>query len=513
MMLGFCDLLRHPKSTAPGNRLVLSTFQRRIIQTIYGPSDEHGRRLAQTVFILLPRGSRKTTLGAILSLGHAIGPQQTPYGQVIAAAVDKKQAATSFNEAASIVRMDPYISDVVHISDSKKYLRHFKSKSRLEVISADADRQHGGTPNFALLDELHVWRGTALWDVIETGLSKVDDGLRVIITTAGARSNGICWDQYKYASDVAAGKIKDPSFVPILFEADRKAPWDDEKTWHAAMPGLKDGFPSIRALRKLVTAARHIPTSRQAFEQLYLNRWGDGSVAGFVDMEIYDEGSGPIDEKELEGLPCWIGVDMSKTEDLTGISVVWRHEDGSFTAKVWAFLPEVRAQERAANSDKPWREWVSQGHIIGTPEPVIPEDTVEAKIRELADRWSPQEILFDPHYATRIMGRLHGDGYPAIGVRPTRLMMSPMYSALRRAIIAKKFRHGGNPVLRHGIASAIPLVGDTGLVFLTKRKSDAIDPVVATAMALGRAADECGPLIDTIYSNPDFKPEDAFLEY
>ena len=91
-MLRFADLLRHPRSSDPDKRLQLTPWQRRIIERIYGPSDEHGARLARTVFILLPRGNRKTTLGSVIALGSTIGPEQVTGGQVISAASDRSGA-------------------------------------------------------------------------------------------------------------------------------------------------------------------------------------------------------------------------------------------------------------------------------------------------------------------------------------------------------------------------------------------------------------------------------------
>ena len=138
------------------------------------------------------------------------------------------------------------------------------------------------------------------------------------------------------------------------------------------------------------------------------------------------------------------------------------------------------------------------------------EATVEAKIRELAERWSPNEILFDPHMGARLMSRLVDDGLPVAEVRQTRLIMSPMYQELQRAIIGRKLKHGGNPVLRHCIASAVPVYGDTGLVYLSERKLiEPIDAAVATGMALGRAAIDAGP-VDDIYGRDDFTPESVW---
>ena len=155
-MLRFADILRHPRSTHPDKRLQLTSWQRRIVERIYGPSDEHGNRLARTVFILLPRGNRKTTLGAVIALGHTIGPEAVTAGQIISAASERSQARIAFDEAAEIIRLDGTLLRASRIRDTRNRIEHNRTRSVYSAISADGDAQHGKTPALVLADELPV---------------------------------------------------------------------------------------------------------------------------------------------------------------------------------------------------------------------------------------------------------------------------------------------------------------------------------------------------------------------
>lgn len=74
-----------------------------------------------------------------------------------------------------------------------------------------------------------------------------------------------------------------------------------------------------------------------------------------------------------------------------------------------------------------------------------------------------------------------------------------------REMIGRRFRHGGHPVLRYCVQCAVPIYGDTGLPYISKRKSTgAIDCLVAAAMAIGRAGEGAGR---SIYENEDERPE------
>ena len=56
----FLRRLRHPASTAPGRAFQLTPWQERIVRRIYGPRNPDGSRIVKQVFLLIPRGNRKT---------------------------------------------------------------------------------------------------------------------------------------------------------------------------------------------------------------------------------------------------------------------------------------------------------------------------------------------------------------------------------------------------------------------------------------------------------------------
>lgn len=89
--------------------------------------------------------------------------------------------------------------------------------------------------------------------------------------------------------------------------------------------GLADGYPDLDNMRGYAREGKDRPTDRAAFWQYNLNCWLDYSAAPFVDMPIYDEGSGIVDleDKEATQEPCWLAVDLSSNSDLTAVVAVW----------------------------------------------------------------------------------------------------------------------------------------------------------------------------------------------
>lgn len=504
--VSFLRRLRHPKSRLPGKAFELPRWQERIIRRIYGPCHDDGRRVVRNVVALLPRGNRKTSLGAALGLLHTIGPERINGGQGIFAAADRKQARIAYEEAIGIVREDKRIAAAMRFLDYRNRLTHPKSGAVLEAISADAGTQHGRTPTFALIDELHAWKKRDLWDVIRTGLVKVPGALQLVISTAGRGHENIAWDVVDYARKVARGEIDDAATLPILFEAPRDCDWRDEAIWRAVNPGLTDGFPDIEGLRQLAREAESRPGDREAFRQLHLNIWLDHSADPFVEMAIYDEGNETVDLAELEGEPCWLAVDLSSNSDLTVIVACWRDGDGYV---VWPFFfcPEHNLRGRADRDGVPYPQWADDGFITPTPGNVVDFRAVEDSIRDLCARFDVREIAFDPHLARNTLNNLLEDGYPAVEMRQGWITMAPAIKELERAIVGRRFRHGGHPVLRWNFDNIAVETDKAGNKAFHKGKSrDRIDGAVAAAMAVARAA--AGDGGRSLLDDPNFNVAD-----
>lgn len=507
----FLKRLRHPKSRLPDEAFDLPFFWERIVRRIYGPCDSKGRRLVKTVFCLLPRGARKTTMGAGLSLLHTFGYERAIGGQALAAASAEDQATIAFDEALAITKATPWLAKAARPTESTLLLEHPKSGSVFRAISSDGGAQLGKTPNFVLADELIAWKNRELWKALRTGLVKVAGSLLIVITQAGRGQENLAFKMLEYARKVDDGEIDDPGFLPILFELSADADWQDERLWHLVNPGLAEGFPDLDGLRQLAREAAERPADRDDFRQFNLNIWLDHSASPFVDMGVYDEGAAPLDDDEdLAERPCWVAVDMGLTTDLTAIVACWRDGEDGFQARASFFCPADNLQGRADRDGVPYPLWAEQGFIIPTPGNVTDYSAVEAHIRDLCGRFNVQEIAFDPAYAQAVMAPLTADGLPTATMRQGWITMAPAIKELERAIVGRRFRHGGNPVLRWNFDNVAIETDKAGnKAFHKGRSKDRIDGAVASAMAVARCA--AGDNAGLIYEGEGWSDEMGFF--
>ncbi|MER9422594.1 terminase large subunit [Mesorhizobium sp. M0317] len=504
----FIRALRHPKSNLPKNAFQLDRWQERIIRRVYGDTKPDGSRRIKTVFALIPRGNRKTTLGAALGMLH-LGPERIPRSQVVSSAVDRDQARIALEEMTGIIKAHPRIEEAFQIQDTKNRITHRKSGAFYRAMSADAATAHGRTPVFALVDELHAWKKRDLWDAIKTGLVKTPGSLLVVTTTAGIGRENVAYDMYSYARQVASGAIVDEAFLPILFEADKDEDWRDEAVWHRVNPGLScvPPYPDIDGMRQMVREAEHRPADRAMFQQLHLNIWQDGAAEPAWDMAIWDENGSKLDLSALEGRQAWIGVDLSKRIDLSACAIAIPLDDGRIALHVQSFTPERDIRRRADETGAPYGLWRDQGYLTACEGDTINIKQIEEYILDLAGRFQIQEVAFDRWHAQDVMASLEGAGLPVAEFPQNIATFAKPVIDFETLMFERKLIHGGNPLLRWAVANVVLYTDASGNRRPLKEKSvDKIDPAVAAITAIGRAVAGASSL--SMYETAS---EDAFF--
>lgn len=498
--------LRHPKNPAKGHPFQLDEWQERVIRKLYGPrhtEDIHdpktgqllaakGTRIVRRLVLLLPRGNRKTSLCAAITLLHLMGPERQPGNLIVSAASAHEQAMELFNEAALVVKGDPRMLKHLTVRDYTSTIAFPKESSRYMAVASDGKVQHGKTPNVVIADELHAWEGRAgqrQWEALDSALVKVPGTLLIVATTSGRGQENLAFKTVEYAKRVQRGEIDDPATLPVIFMAEENDDWKDEALWHALNPGMKHGYPDLASYRDKAQKAILSPSDRDSFLQYNLNRWLDYSTSPFVELSLWDKGAAPVDLAALKGRQCWLGIDLSQNRDLTAVVAAWRDEEDGYIVHPWFFCPEENLRARSERDGVPYVLWAEQGFIIPTPGSAVDFRRVEDHIRTLCESFPVAEIAFDPWQATPMQSNLLEDGFPVFSMRQGSITMAEPIRELERAILAGRLIHGGHPVLRWNFDNVVTEFDKHENISFSKGKAkDRIDGAVATAMAVGRAA-------------------------
>jgi phage terminase large subunit-like protein len=503
----FVEKLRHTEGQLAGQPFRLHPWQARIVRKVFG--DVHpttGLRKVRTVFMLLPRGSGKTTLTSALALLGLLGPERDAAGQVISAAADREQASIAYNSSARMIRADPHLTSASRIVDSRRMIAHPRSESTYRAISHEAYSKHGLSVSMLLADEVHAWPTRELWEVLVSSMGKRLAPLTIVTTTAGHGRGDLAWELYEYALKVERGEVEDETFLPVLYQAPRDCDWQDETVWQAVNPAMAAGFRSLEEMQMTARRAAEIRSQREMFKRLYLNIWGDSAAVTWVDMDVYDQGDDrPVELAELAGRPVYVGVDLASVSDLAAVYAVAGDDEGGWLVWGRQYCPVEQFRRRVADN-QPYAEFEASGRLAMTEGNAIDQDRIVSDLVELCALLDVREIAVDRWGAVSFLARLQERGLPVAQFGQGFASMSAPCKEIERAILARQLRAGHDPVLRWNFANVRAEQDAAGNIKFSKAKAlGKIDGAVAVAMAIGRAlANEAGPLI---YEQEGARPE------
>jgi len=193
------------------------------------------------------------------------------------------------------------------------------------------------------------------------------------------------------------------------------------------------------------------------------------------------------DLPDLKGKPCYAGLDLSATTDLTALNLIFHDGDTYFTIpRFW--IPGDRARDKERLDRVPYSTWARQGYIKLTEGNVIDYAYVREELRQLREQYDIREIAFDRWGATKLVQDLQEDGFTMVPFGQGFASMSAPTKELMNIVLSQKLRHGGHPVLRWNADSMTVAQDPAGNLKPDKAKAtQRIDGIVALIMALDRA--------------------------
>lgn len=507
----FQRVLKHTKGAFAGVPFMLMPWQREIISDIFGTLDDEGHRCFQTAYIEVPKKNGKSETAAGIALFCLIADDE-PGAEVYSAASAKDQASLVFRVAASMVEKSPMLSQHLRvIRSTKTIVKRNDPDSFYRAISADGDLQDGINPHCVIADELHRWKvGKALdlWEILERGTIARRQPLVFAITTAGVQDESpLCWRYHEYARQVREGIFEDKHFYGKIYGAEPTDDWTKPATWIKANPSLEipagmiiegmtrrdalgavPGFLKIAALQKLFDKAVNDPAQATEFKRFHLDVWGQAENRA-IDMRQWAACGGEL--RALVDRPCYAGVDLSSTTDLTSLALDFPAEDGSHDFLVYFWMPEDHVMERERRDKVPYREWVRKRLIEATPGNVVDYRKVKEKLRWARECFDLRDVGFDPWNSRQVSVELIDEGFNCVEVPQGFRSISEPTKKLLELITSGNCRHGDHEVLRWN-ADCLALKSDGNDNIRPSKpnrltSSKRIDGMVAIIIALARS--------------------------
>jgi len=423
-------LLTASRGFKAGEPLVLTSWQRWLIDRLLETDPETGLLLRKRAVIGLPRKNGKSLLGTALALEHLIyGPEGA---QVYSAAADRPQARIVFGEAREQVMRNPALSKVIKVY--RDALEVPQKGSVYRALSADAMRAQGLGPSLVIADELHAWpsspsnqRGDELWTALTEASGDRPESLAVAITTAGGNTDTLLGSLYEYGKRIAQGEVEDPAFGFWWWEAGQEDDPTDPEIWRRANPNLAEGLLDIGDFEASISAAGSAGFA--GFQRYRLNQWVRLAGEDFISPHFWAEALS--DESIKPGATITAGFDGSVSGDATGLVAM---DVNTGVMKVLAvFEPDP--------NDPDW---------------VVSRDDVNAAIDKMFDTYQVRMLWCDPSfYEPDVLTWSQKWKRRVERIPPTNHRIAPMAQQFIADLVAKDIGHDGDPTLQRHVLNAV----------------------------------------------------------
>lgn len=486
--VNFIQSMKHTKGAFYNKPFLLLPWQETIIRDLFGVVKEDGTRQFKQTIIFCPKKQGKSELAAAIAL-YLLCADHEQRAEIYGAAADRQMASLVFNVAADMIRLSPALKKRCKILDSRKRIVYEPTNSFYQVLSSDADRAHGVSAHGVIVDEIHVQKNPDLFNVLTKGSGDArQQPLQFIISTAGDNIHSIGYELFQKAKDLLEGRKTDPTIYPVVYAADQEDDWTNPEVWKKANPSMGITFPEA-AMREACESAIQNPSEENVFKTLRLNIWVRQAVR-WMPMAKWDMCATPVDAERLKGRTCYAGLDLSSTQDLTALVLVFPPSapDEPYSILPFAWVPEETIVQRSRKDHVNYELWKKQGYIHSTEGNVVDYEAIEAKILELREHYDIREIAYDRWNAQMLIQRLSDEGMTVVPFGQGFISMSPPTKELMRLTLEGKLAHGGHPVLRWCMDNVVVQTDPAGNIKISKAKAtEKVDLAVALVMALDRA--------------------------
>ena len=490
----------HVKGELGGKPFILEDWQKDdIIRPLFGTLRDDGLRQYRQAYIEVPRKNGKSNLCAAIAL-YMLFADGEPGAEIISAAGDRNQAGIVFDIASAMCANNAKLS-----GHGKVYRNSIKYKNSFyKAISAEANTKHGFNAHAVILDEFHVFEGGAgrdLYDVLKTSTGARTQPLVIAITTAGHDTSTICYELHEYAKKVLEGSVEDDTFLPVIYSADKDDDWTQPATWSKANPGFGT-ICKAEYFEQEVKRCKENPRQINTFLRLHLNIW-TASEERWVTDDEFMRGADEVSEEYLTTLPCYAGMDLSSTKDLTAVALVFRDDKNDcFYLKCHHFVNEDKANSKQLSGGIDYYTFERQGTVTITEGNVTDMLAVRHHIQEMAEKYDLKALAYDRYIAHLVVPFLDGIDCQPFGQGYA--SMSYPTKQFELLLCKGQVKHGGHDVLRWQIGCVHLSRDEADNIKVTKKKnseSQKVDGIVASIMAMGcyfNNAQEDEPLLEVI---------------
>lgn len=488
---------------APGN-LLLETWQKAIIASIFGITAENGNRYFREILLVIARKNGKSLLAA--AIAKYMWQKAGGFGARIYNIAPKlDQADIIYNNVWQMTLLDPEyqalkleLSDRtpqgLKIKDDSELPKHRMSdlyitstNSTVKKISFDAKKSDGFNPSLCICDEIASWegdKGLKQYEVMKSGMGARPEGIMLSCTTSGYVNDSIYDELIKRATRFLKGDSEEKKLLPFLYIIDDVEKWDDIDELYKSNPNLNVSITE-EYLKEEIAIARGSLSKKAEFMCKYCNIKQNSSLAWLDAMVVENACGEELKLDDFKGSYCVAGLDLSQTTDLTSACVVIERNGELYVfSKFW--LPAERIDEATARDGVPYNIYLQRGLIETSGDNYVDYHDCYNWFRMLVDEYEilPLMVGYDRYSAQYLVQDMQGYGFRMDDIFQGENLWGVLQE-IEGLLKDGKVHIGNNDLLKiHMLNSAIKMSVERGRGKLVKLNPSAhIDGMAALADA------------------------------
>ncbi|WP_336971750.1 terminase large subunit [Bacillus thuringiensis] len=496
-MLDFVQsFIRHVKGPLAGQLMELELWEMFVFANMYGwyHKNEKGKtvRVIRESYVQVPKKNGKTIIaaGALLyamygelELGADCYCAASDYEQAQNAAEPIAQAIENSEPLARHTQIYKGVNGTVSGAMYRYSINGIAYQNKFKVLTKNTKGLEGKNPYFVLNDELHAQENMDMYDNLKSAQISREQPMMLNISTAGKGASSVGMRVYKYAKLVLENDDDDSLFVTI-WEPNKNYDWEDRKVWEMVNPNIGVSV-TMEQLEIEFKKAKQSAHSKAEFLSKHLNVFVNGADNYFEHDQV--QHVLVKDLGDLTGEICYLGLDLSKTTDLTCVSLNFpSHDDEGrsiIKVKQMYFLPNENIDFKEKEDNVPYTDMVERGFATFCDGKMIDQDQVMEYIVECMDLYDVQQINYDPAMSQKLIEKLENLGLECIAVNQYPNVMNAMLDDSEILIYEKRLITD-NPLFVYCALNVVVVTNINGMKAPSKRQSKKkIDGFVAFLVA------------------------------
>ena len=361
------------------------------------------------------------------------------------------------------------------------------TQNKYVPLNYSNSRLDGKLPSVFLVDEVGALPNAYAIEAMRSGQLSILNKLGCIISTKYPKEHNPFEDEVGYAKKVLEGIVEDEKIFALLYEPDDKTNWatNDEILEHSNPLALevKEIMDDIKSKRQM---AIEVESKRENFITKHCNIIYQG-VGTESYVSVQDLRNGKISDNSFSwsGRDVWIGLDLAMTNDNCSVSMV-TEEDGELYCKSWAFIPELRIDEKNKLEHIDYYEFIRNKTCFACGTGTVDYGFIEEFVLGLEQMYDVtiMGIGYDRYNCLSSAQKFEKAGYKTVEVKQHSSVLHPPTKLVQEKIINGLFHYEENKLLELNFQNAQCVEDTNKNKYVNKKKSNGkVDMVVSTLNA------------------------------